>query len=221
MPGPSALNEEHCPVRWLNGHALAELPERVDKSNAGQICARLLTVIDYPVLVLLVDMTGTTTCDFACGDALAKVFQRAMARGIELRLIANVDCVLRVLSMCGLDRVVPVRGTVGSALAVTAPAYFPAVLPAPARTRAALPDRPFPAGDTGVEIALLDAEGVIVWVNSAWQAFTAANGGDPAAAGPGVSYLDVCGAAAGDLVTAPGGAGIRRAVDRGPPRSVT
>ncbi len=43
-----------------------------------------------------------------------------------------------------------------------------------------------------MEIALLDAKGVIVWVNSAWRAFTAANGGDPASAGPGVSYLDIC-----------------------------
>jgi hypothetical protein len=72
-----------------------------------------------------------------------------------------------------------------------------------------------------VEIALLDAEGVIVWVNSAWRAFTAANGGDPAAAGPGVSYLGVCAAAAGDLVTARVEAAIRRALTGDLPGSFT
>jgi PAS domain-containing protein len=72
-----------------------------------------------------------------------------------------------------------------------------------------------------VEIAVLDAEGVIVWVNSAWKAFTAANGGDPARAGPGLSYLDVCAAAAGDLVTARVEAAIRRALTGDLPGSFT
>ncbi len=69
-------------------------------------------------------------------------------------------------------------------------------------------------------MALLDADGVIVWVNSAWQAFTAANGGDPATTGPGVSYLDAC-AAAGDLVTARVEGAIRRALTGDLPGSFT
>jgi hypothetical protein len=70
----------------------------------------------------------------------------------------------------------------------------------------------FPVGDVGVEIAVLDAEGVIVWVNSAWKAFTDGNGGNPITVGPGVSYLDVCAAASGDLVTAQVEAAIRHAL---------
>lgn len=221
MTEPSVRNGGHCPVRWLNQHALVELPERVDQSNAGQVRDDLLTAIDHQVLVLLADMTGTTTCDHACGDALAGVFQQTMARGIDLRLIANVDNVLRVLSMCGLDRVVPVCRTVGAALAVTAPTGTPATPHTPQGTAAAPADSRFPAGDTGVEIAVLDAEGVIVWVNSAWKAFTAANGGDPTRAGPGVSYLDICAAAAGDLVTARVEAAIRRALTGDLPGSFT
>jgi PAS domain S-box-containing protein len=50
--------------------------------------------------------------------------------------------------------------------------------------------------NVGVEVALLDRDGVIVWVNQAWRAFAAANGGDPARTGVGVSYLQAC--AAGD-----------------------
>ncbi len=42
------------------------------------------------------------------------------------------------------------------------------------------------------EIALLDAEGVIVSVNAAWVSFCTENGGDPGRAGVGSSYLDAC-----------------------------
>jgi anti-anti-sigma factor len=208
-------------VRWLNRHALVRLPERVDQSNAWQVRDELLAVIDRQVLVLLADMTDTVACDHACGDALARVFQRTMARGVDLRLIADADDVLRTLSMCGLDRVVPVCATVDAALAATVPADTPAEPYAPEGTAATAEDARFPAGDVGVEMALLNAKGVIVWVNSAWRAFTAANGGDPAAAGPGLSYLDVCAAAAGDLVTARVEMAIRRALSGDLPGSFT
>lgn len=46
-----------------------------------------------------------------------------------------------------------------------------------------------------VETALLDADGVIVWVDDAWHDFCRANGGDPARAGIGCSYLALCDAA--------------------------
>ena len=45
-------------------------------------------------------------------------------------------------------------------------------------------DRPLAPG-TEVELALLDAQGVIVAVNDAWLAFCAANGGDCARTGGG------------------------------------
>src|SRR6202012_5083787 len=190
---------------------------------AEQIRDRLLALIDGQTLVLLVDMTGTTTCDHACGDALARVYQRAMANGVGLRLIAGVDTVLRTLAMSGLDRVVSVYRTLGAALSATEPADTAdtAALPADPPGPTAAPEPGFPVGDVGVEMALLDADGVIVWVNSAWQAFTAANGGDPAATGPGVSYLDVCAAAAGDLVTARVEGAIRRALTGDLPGSFT
>jgi anti-anti-sigma factor len=221
MTGPSDWDEGLCPVRWLDQHVLVELPQRVDRSNAGQVRDELLAVTSHRVRVLLVDMTGTTMCDHHCGDALTWAFQRTMARGIEMRLIANTESVLRVLAMSGLDRLVPVCGTAEGALAATAPADIPPVPQAPEGMAAASSVSRFPAGDVGVEIALLDAEGVIVWVNSAWKAFTDANGGDPTTVGPGVSYLDVCAAAAGDLVTARVEAAIRRALTGDLPGSFT
>jgi hypothetical protein len=53
-----------------------------------------------------------------------------------------------------------------------------------------------PYGDPPVETALLDADGVIVWVDEAWSAFCVTNGGDPERAGVGISYLALCDAAA-------------------------
>ena len=48
------------------------------------------------------------------------------------------------------------------------------------------------AAGSGVEVALLDPDGVIVAVNDAWVAFGAANGADPGRSGVGTSYLDAC-----------------------------
>ena len=51
---------------------------------------------------------------------------------------------------------------------------------------------PWVSGPPALGWALLDTNGVIVAVNDAWRAFSAANGGDSARTGVGVSYLNVC-----------------------------
>ena len=63
-----------------------------------------------------------------------------------------------------------------------------------------------------MEVALLDRDGVIAWVNQAWQAFAAANGGDPARTGRGVSYLRACAAAGDDPVAQEVAGAIRAAL---------
>ena len=65
---------------------------------------------------------------------------------------------------------------------------------------------------TGVEIAWLDADGVIEAVNDAWTEFCRANGGDPRRCGVGTSYLAVCDAAAPDPDAARVAAAIRAAL---------
>jgi signal transduction histidine kinase len=47
------------------------------------------------------------------------------------------------------------------------------------------------------QVAVLDAGGVIVTVNTAWNLFARANGGDPQSVGVGRNYLQICSAAAG------------------------
>jgi hypothetical protein len=73
----------------------------------------------------------------------------------------------------------------------------------------------------GTEVALLDRDGVIVSVNDAWRAFAAANGGDPARTGAGVSYLDICAAAGGDPVAGQVASAIRGALAGDLPGSLT
>jgi anti-anti-sigma regulatory factor len=220
MTGYSAQASGQCPVRWLNRHALVTLPARVDQSNAEPVRQQLQGLVNRDLLVLIVDMSGTTDCDHACGEALAKVYQRAMITGTDLRLIVSAGSVHHVLQMVGLDRVTPVYSSVATAVAATRPADMPPPLgsapPAPFSRQAG------PAGgDVGVEIALLDSDGVIIWVNHAWQAFAAANGGDPARTGAGVSYLDACAAVPHDPVAAQVGAAIRRALAGDLPGSLT
>ncbi|MBT8240257.1 MAG: PAS domain S-box protein [Acidimicrobiia bacterium] len=53
-------------------------------------------------------------------------------------------------------------------------------------------------GTAPIEVAVLDAEGVIIAVNGPWTDFCEVNGGDPTLTGVGVNYLDVCRKAADD-----------------------
>ncbi len=52
--------------------------------------------------------------------------------------------------------------------------------------------------NTGIEVAVLDAQGVIVAVNGPWTDFCEANDGNPALTGVGADYLKVCDQADGE-----------------------
>jgi anti-anti-sigma regulatory factor len=228
MPEPAHGTWEHYPVRWLNRHALVTLPERVGESNARPMHEQLLSIVDDDVLVLILDMTATTACDHAGGVALAQVYQRAVASGTELRPVVVDEGVRRVLTVSGVGRLVPVYDTVGAALAATRPDHNIAAAASGVpgrpggRTESQSPGpAPRAAEDPDTEVALLDRDGVIVSVNDAWRAFAAANGGDPARTGPGVSYLDVCAAAADDPLAAQVASAIRDALTGDLPGSLT
>ena len=201
-------------MQWLDRHVLVTMPERIDQPAAAAVGEQLLTIIHGDALVLILDMTRTAACDHAGGGMLARVYQRAVVRGTELRLVATDEKVRRVLTLTGVDRLVPLYASVAAALAATAPGERAAP---PERTGAAGP----PPADVGVEVALLDQDGVIVSVNDAWQAFAVGNGGDPARMGPGVSYLDACAAAADDPAAAQVATAIRAALERRLPGSLT
>ena len=212
--------EDVYPVRWIGRQALVALPEDLDASNAGQIREVLLSVINRGADALIVDMTATISCDRAGADAVARAYQRAVVSRTELRLVVTSRIVQRMLGMTGVGRLVPVYPSAEAALAARSPAAS-AVLTPPDTSRTGGPRRRRVTGlssgggvrtDVGVEVALLDRDGAIAWVNEAWQAFAAANGGDPARTGIGVSYLQACAAAGDDPVAAEVAGAIRTAL---------
>ena len=182
-------------------------PEEVDVANAGQIREELLSVINRGAAVLIADMTDTVSCDHAGVDAIGRVYQRALVSGTELRLVVGSEIVRRVLAMSGVDRVVSIYPFVAASLAAKKADTGPLLTLAERGGGQSRPD-----ADVGVEVALLDCDGVIVWVNEAWQVFAVANDGDLSRAGTGVSYLDVCDAAGDDPATGEVAAAIRSAL---------
>jgi anti-anti-sigma regulatory factor len=155
------------------------LPERIEEPNARLVREQLLSIVGSDVLVLVLDMTATTACDHAGGVALARVYQRAVASGTELRPVVTDDGVRRVLTVSGVGRLVRVYDTVAAALAATRPGDNIAVAASggPGRPESQGPGPagrgPGPAGqdrgsatraaeDVGTEVALLDRDGVIV-----------------------------------------------------------
>jgi anti-sigma B factor antagonist len=105
------------PVRWAGRQAAVALPVYMDESNAAQIQDELLSVIDRGAMALIADMTATTWCDHAGADAVVRAFRRAIISGTELRLVVTAPAVSRVLSLSGLDRLVPVYPCLDAAAA--------------------------------------------------------------------------------------------------------
>jgi anti-sigma B factor antagonist len=108
---------ENLPVRWAGSRAVVALPPEVDISNADLVSDTLLAVLNRGVGTLVADMTGTSFCACAGVTALVRAQQRAAANRAEIRVAATTPVVLRVLALTGVDRMLPVFGTVGDALA--------------------------------------------------------------------------------------------------------
>ena len=139
-----------CPVRWTGRQAVIALPEHIDVSNAGPIREELLSVINRGAQALIADLTATISCDHAGADALARGYQRAVASGTELRLVVTAPVVRQILSLNGLDRLVPIYPSLQAATAARAPAT---VIPV-AATR---PERPVAGITPAVAGKLVDA----------------------------------------------------------------
>ena len=126
------MPEDSCPVQWTGVHAVVTLPEHIDVSNAGQIREQLLSIINRGATELVADMTATVSCDHAGADAVARAYQRAAAAGTQLRLVVPAPIVRRVLSINGLDRLVPVYPSLEAAAAAAPATVIPPAQTSPA-----------------------------------------------------------------------------------------
>ena len=109
-----------CPERWADRLAIVVLPEHFGLPDVDQIREQLLSVLNRGALVLIADLSATVSCDHAGSDALARVYQRAVSSGTELRLVVTSEIVRRVLTVSGVDRLVSHYPSLESALAASA-----------------------------------------------------------------------------------------------------
>jgi anti-anti-sigma factor len=96
------------PFQMLGGVLVVTAPAEIDITAAGQLKVILSDWCAWGHTTVVVDMTGTQYCDPAGIRELALAHQRAQAKGSGLRLvIPAASAVLRVLTMSGVDRLVP------------------------------------------------------------------------------------------------------------------
>jgi len=111
------MSEGSYPVRWARRQAVVTLPEHIDVSNASQVREELLSVINRGTLSLIADLTATLSCDHAGVNAVVHAYQRSLISGTQLRLVVAAQVVQRVLSVNGLDRLIPIYPSLDAAIA--------------------------------------------------------------------------------------------------------
>ena len=127
-PGSASPASRGCRCRGgvivANQHALADggekvvtLPAKIDIGNARAVGEDLVAAFDAGITVVIADLTGTSLCTAAGVHELALACERATARSVELRLAIPPGEALRVFTLTGHDRWLPVYPSVQAALA--------------------------------------------------------------------------------------------------------
>lgn len=106
---------ENSNLQRIGQHGVVTLPTEIDVTNAGEIRQALLSAASHDVAVLIIDMSETTFCDSAGVQAIIATYRQATATGTELRLVATA--VLRILTLTGVDQLIPIYPTLEAALA--------------------------------------------------------------------------------------------------------
>jgi anti-sigma B factor antagonist len=103
-------------VSWTDGLAVVTAPVEIDITNAGLLRAALLSVLEKPPVVIVVDMAGTDFCDSTGLNVLVRVQKQAAAQGTVLRLVIRAAAVQRMLTVTGVAELFPVYDTLAAAL---------------------------------------------------------------------------------------------------------
>jgi anti-sigma B factor antagonist len=106
---------EGCKLRWVGQHAVVDMPAEIDVTNAEEIRQALLSAASHEAVVLVIDMSGTTFCDSAGVHAIIDTRKQAAMTGTQLRLAATA--MLRILTLVGIDQLIPIYPTLEEALA--------------------------------------------------------------------------------------------------------
>ncbi|HEY2505758.1 MAG TPA: STAS domain-containing protein [Streptosporangiaceae bacterium] len=116
----------HCVRRAVGGQAVLTLPAEIDITTIDEIRRALLAAVRDSPAVLIIDMGGTRFCDSSGVQAIIDCHRRAEATRTQLRLVATA--VTRILTLTGVDQLIPIYPTLEAALAGTAGAQSPGEL---------------------------------------------------------------------------------------------
>jgi anti-sigma B factor antagonist len=111
------------PVELITSVPVVTAPEDIDITNAAGLRMALLQAADLACGTLVVDMSHTQFCDTAGIHALVGAHKRARAEGGQVLLAIGGAAVHRIVSITGLDRVIPTFQSLEQALAHTLPAH--------------------------------------------------------------------------------------------------
>jgi anti-sigma B factor antagonist len=112
------MTQAHTPASGRVSPTVVTLPAEIDMTNADRVGADLRAALATGVTTVVADMTATTFCDSAAIRALVLAHKHAEASGAELRLVVPSACVLRVMSVLGLDALLSIYPGLPEALAV-------------------------------------------------------------------------------------------------------
>jgi anti-sigma B factor antagonist len=116
------MHEARLPVEPVHGVPVVLAPEEIDITNAAVLRAALLAAAANGHQAFVVDMTRTRFCDSSGVHALVAAHRRAQAEHRRMLLAGPGAAVLRVFSITGLDRLIPIFASLDEALAHTAAA---------------------------------------------------------------------------------------------------
>jgi anti-anti-sigma factor len=101
--------------RRVGEQAVVTMPAEIDAVNAGAVRQAVLAGSGDGAAVLIIDMGATTFCDSAGVRVIVDTYNQAAATRTRLLLVATA--VRRILTLSGVDQLVPVYPTLEAALA--------------------------------------------------------------------------------------------------------
>lgn len=104
-------------IRWVDGLPVVPAPAEIDVTNAGELRRAIQSCTDPENPTPVVDMSETTFCDSAGVEQLVQAHRQAAAAGGEIRLVIGSASVMRILTIVGVDRLVPIFTSLEEAVA--------------------------------------------------------------------------------------------------------
>jgi anti-sigma B factor antagonist len=101
-------------VQRAGQYAVIAMPAEIDAATADEARRALLAAVSSGAAILVIDMSKTTFCDSAGLKAIIAAHTQATRAGTQLRLVTSE--VLRILTIVGIDQLIPVYPTLEAAL---------------------------------------------------------------------------------------------------------